>query len=92
MTCSTCRYWKPGRPGWGSCRRYPPMGADGMWPGTAGEAWCGEHAMSAEALDYRHPVTVPLPPVELLDDMDAMGVKYDPSLRPTALPPKGKKA
>lgn len=53
MNCSDCRFFKSREAGkWGSCRRYPPMNPDGMWPGVSADAWCGEH-------QYRTPVQLP---------------------------------
>lgn len=95
MNCSDCRFFKPqaSRNSWGSCRRYPPMGQDSMWPDVSAEAWCGEHkyatgvsgishAQNGLASDFPYePTTVAVP-----DLMDALARSVDAARERRSLP------
>lgn len=54
-TCQTCRWWDPPTHGnalAGTCRRNPPVFTTvrrAIWPGSASDDWCGEHAEPTRA-------------------------------------------
>jgi len=43
--CAFCKFFSPdggGPPGWGVCRRYPPLRDGWGWPRVSDGDWCGD--------------------------------------------------